>query len=196
MYIESSVLNHSCRANAFLSYRGIVQHVRVLEPIPAGAEITVYYDHAIETRDKRIAFFRKAFFFTCRCPLCETGDPEGFAEQVARMHELHAEAMELLPQIKSEADRALARKVFNMLQEHLKIYRSAFGSRYSPYHTRYMIKILEAGTRMNRRKADMKFLKSLLVEAKDHVRVTFGPEHFMTGRYNILETQICHGGRV
>ena len=74
IYPLVSLVNHSCHPNACFVFAGNELMLRALEPIPAGAEITVSYVDCRRVAPVRHAHLLKNYDFLCRCDVCSVGN--------------------------------------------------------------------------------------------------------------------------
>lgn len=73
LYIEASIFNHSCRANAGRVFNGTSIEIRAWSEINTSAEeITLIYGHGYPTSDERKRSLRDFYYSDCQCELCAT----------------------------------------------------------------------------------------------------------------------------
>lgn len=81
VYPVGALLNHSCAANAVLTYEPHthIQAVRALRDVARGEELTHHYTDAAETTEVRRATLRRHYHFHCACQRCAPDErtPEG-----------------------------------------------------------------------------------------------------------------------
>ena len=109
IYLSPSTarLNHSCVPNAVCVFSGPSLSIRSLEPIPKDEEIFICYtDNTISTPIRR-AELQSRYFFSCTCQACLRGLtcflPNTSSPQGASFDAIDAEAMGLMPEIKSSS---------------------------------------------------------------------------------------------
>ena len=76
LYIEPSVLNHSCQPNAATIYFGTTLVLKAIKPIKRGEEITICYVDLEMDRIERQKLLKNSFYFECQCIRCESNDFE------------------------------------------------------------------------------------------------------------------------
>jgi len=70
VYINASLLNHSCRPNAFPIFDGCTLYIKALRPIAKDEEIFISYSDSKVTRAERQDALYSIYRFKCTCPLC------------------------------------------------------------------------------------------------------------------------------
>jgi len=87
LYLNSAVLNHSCRPNASHVFIGDKLSIRALRKIQKGEEICIQYCDTRQAKCIRKSSLKKVYKFDCDCDKCsqETGnlDGDGVAVNVA-----------------------------------------------------------------------------------------------------------------
>ncbi|CAG5088126.1 Oidioi.mRNA.OKI2018_I69.PAR.g11739.t1.cds [Oikopleura dioica] len=73
LYLDQSLLNHSCKPNAFPVFNGTNLIIKALEKIAPGEEIKIAYtDTKAVTADRR-EYLNSIYRFICACPGCTNG---------------------------------------------------------------------------------------------------------------------------
>lgn len=70
LYPVISIINHSCLPNAVLVFEGISAVVRAVQPIPAGAEVTISYIETAGSTMSRQKALNENYLFSCTCSRC------------------------------------------------------------------------------------------------------------------------------
>ncbi|XP_042230247.1 N-lysine methyltransferase SMYD2-like [Homarus americanus] len=72
VYLAASVIDHSCAANAFVSFLGNKLVVRSLVDWPDldWTRVRISYLDAMNTREQRQTYLQRQYYFTCDCRLC------------------------------------------------------------------------------------------------------------------------------
>ena len=70
LYLDASLINHSCEPNSVVSFRGRKLCVRALRPLGAGEELSIAYTELYAPRYERRSKMVSKKGFTCRCPRC------------------------------------------------------------------------------------------------------------------------------
>eukprot|EP00271_Cylindrocystis_brebissonii_P007470 TRINITY_DN21043_c0_g1_i2.p1 TRINITY_DN21043_c0_g1~~TRINITY_DN21043_c0_g1_i2.p1 ORF type:complete len:1015 (-),score=108.32 TRINITY_DN21043_c0_g1_i2:523-3567(-) len=75
LYSDASLFNHSCRPNAFVSFRGRHLVVRTTQPLMAGGELFICYgpQKGQDTFWERQSQLSCSWGFTCHCSACQQG---------------------------------------------------------------------------------------------------------------------------
>jgi len=76
IYMQYSMLNHSCRKNSQPIYKGMNHEVRAISKIKAGEEITTSYIDVLQSREERRRLLRIIWFFDCECIRCQSNDDD------------------------------------------------------------------------------------------------------------------------
>ena len=71
LYLNASLINHSCRPNAFPTFDGITMHVKCLTKISNGQEICISYVDTKNTTNERQKSLFRTYKFRCTCKCCE-----------------------------------------------------------------------------------------------------------------------------
>lgn len=74
VYALASSINHSCRPNAVVSFKGRELTIRAIRQIQSGEEITISYtDQLKSTWSRRLQLLRH-YYFICHCERCSSLD--------------------------------------------------------------------------------------------------------------------------
>jgi hypothetical protein len=87
--IETSALNHSCRPNLGVNFKGNKQEMRAMRDIAFGEEVTTNYidqNFPKEVRHQQLAI---NWEFICKCQRCEAGDTPEELEGLKKMNEVN-----------------------------------------------------------------------------------------------------------
>ncbi|CBN74163.1 conserved unknown protein [Ectocarpus siliculosus] len=71
MFPLTAMINHACRPNCTFVYFGGNLEVRTLEPVSAGAELSVYYIDLLQSTAARRQELLTSKHFLCKCSRCE-----------------------------------------------------------------------------------------------------------------------------
>ncbi|CCG83295.1 SET domain and MYND-type zinc finger protein 6 [Taphrina deformans PYCC 5710] len=66
-----ALLNHSCRPNAYVTFRGPVTLIRAHRQIEPDETITISYISVRQRRPKRLEELQNRYFFECHCARCD-----------------------------------------------------------------------------------------------------------------------------
>lgn len=71
IYPTICLINHCCLPNSHNNWNDEIKHetIHAIQPIKAGQEITISYDHGGPSAERQ-AFLNKAFGFDCKCSIC------------------------------------------------------------------------------------------------------------------------------
>lgn len=86
VYPTICLINHSCLPNSHNSWNGDAEHetIHAIQPIKAGEEITIPYDHGGPSADRQ-AFLKQSFGFDCKCAACALPHAELRASDARRL---------------------------------------------------------------------------------------------------------------
>ena len=71
LYLNASLINHSCRPNSFPTFDGITMHVKCLTKISKDQEICIAYIDTKNTTDERQKSLFRVYKFKCTCQCCQ-----------------------------------------------------------------------------------------------------------------------------
>lgn len=173
VYVETSILHHSCRPNATTVWQGNTIDVRTVKRIDPGDKITVsLVDLRMRTEERR-KFLCDRYFMYCTCDRCSKSDDPP-------MHEVDA----LHDKLRSSANNVAGRKVVNQMGIMFQNFHSCFlcqqkvYGKYHPVLTVHMVifarQLMQYDYRSgNRGKQVTDFFRSL----NQAIRVTHGDQH-------------------
>jgi SET and MYND domain-containing protein len=71
LYLEASVLDHSCRPNATIVFEGKKLLVRPIRETKNDEKITISYTNLLHPTETRKTSLREQYYFECVCEACE-----------------------------------------------------------------------------------------------------------------------------
>ena len=82
LFLDASMLNHSCEPNCFASFPGREIRIRNTEKVQSGGQLLISYGPVAggESRDVRRSLLSDAFGFECKCNACVGRDRVGSIE--------------------------------------------------------------------------------------------------------------------
>ena len=82
LFLDASMLNHSCEPNCFASFPGREIRIRNTEKVQSGGQLLISYGPVAggDSRDVRRSLLSEAFGFECECDACVGRDPIGSIE--------------------------------------------------------------------------------------------------------------------
>jgi len=75
LYLQASVLDHSCWPNATVVFSGKTAQVRAIGTFDSFAEARISYTNVVGTRATRQADLSKQYYFNCQCDECLMNNP-------------------------------------------------------------------------------------------------------------------------
>ncbi|KAJ8985596.1 hypothetical protein NQ317_015087 [Molorchus minor] len=77
MYLAASIVDHSCKPNAVVTFQGTTLYMRALEEIPAldWTKIFISYIDVMALKEERQKELEKNYYFLCQCPKCLQPEP-------------------------------------------------------------------------------------------------------------------------
>ncbi|OQV14539.1 hypothetical protein BV898_11260 [Hypsibius exemplaris] len=83
IYLQPSVLDHSCQPNALQCSIGKTVLIKAIKPIEQKEDVRIAYMSPFDVREKRQLYLAENYFFNCGCPACT--DPKVQAERNAML---------------------------------------------------------------------------------------------------------------
>ena len=176
MYIQSSVFDHSCRANAAYVFKGKRMEVRAMRDVAEGEEIRIHYVDTMELRDERRDKLWKGWGFVCACDRCEGGEEnEQEKVQLAANRKYHDSLA--AERLKHLSDEERGDVIFRGLIEVLPIKEQFLGP-FHPHMTHNMYHAVNAQcTQRDMSEADMRDFVTLVQKLRTAALITHGKDH-------------------
>ena len=176
LYIQSSVFDHSCRANAAYVFKGKRMEVRAMRDVAEGEEIRIQYVNTIALRDERRDKLWKGWGFVCACDRCEEGEEDEQEKRELAADTAFHESM-AAEQLNQLSDEERADFIFRGLIEVLPIKEKCVGP-FHPHLTECMYRAVNAKcTQRNMSAADMRDFVALLQKLQTSALITHGKDH-------------------
>ncbi|XP_024152173.1 histone-lysine N-methyltransferase SMYD3 [Oryzias melastigma] len=77
LYPSLSLLNHDCRPNCVMVFRGTELQLRAVQDINPGEELTISYIETLSVTEDRQKQLEDQYHFTCQCQRCSSRDQDG-----------------------------------------------------------------------------------------------------------------------
>jgi len=74
LYLEASIIDHSCIPNANVVFSGCQLHLRAIENIQTFSDVRISYTNLLDFTDVRKSTLRKQYYFDCDCKKCLEDD--------------------------------------------------------------------------------------------------------------------------
>nr|XP_057945190.1 histone-lysine N-methyltransferase SMYD3 [Doryrhamphus excisus] len=105
LYPSLSLLNHDCRPNCVMVFEGAKLHLRAVQDIKPGEELTISYIGTLSLTEERQKQMEDQYHFTCHCQKCDSRDTDCLmlAGEKERWHQLK-EALPKLEELKTVSD--------------------------------------------------------------------------------------------
>ena len=179
LYIEASVLNHSCDPNAATVYFGSTLVLKAIKPIEANDEITISYLDLSLDRNRRQSALKKYFYFDCRCSRCETNESDFKYHRFADLkHQIINESMKETPDW-SEVSK---------LCDHRLVYGQQIYNRFHPQLIPLLIDTLKV--KLKNKCEDIWALDDFIDDLQQRIRLIFSSNHDI---YKTLIRRIKNG---
>lgn len=166
LYIEASVLNHSCDPNAATVYFGPTLVLKAIKPIATGDEITInYVDFTLDPFRRQTALL-KSFYFRCLCHRCESNESHfKYKRIVSLRYQILNESLKVRP------DWSLASK----LSDHLLRYCTLICDKTHPQLITLFIDVLKV--KLKNKCEDIWALDDFIDDLQQRIELIFGTNH-------------------
>ncbi|KAF7648334.1 hypothetical protein LDENG_00158090, partial [Lucifuga dentata] len=77
LYPSLSLLNHDCEPNCVMVFEGKKLHLRAVQDIGPGEELTISYIETLALTEDRQKQLEDQYHFICRCQRCDSQDKDG-----------------------------------------------------------------------------------------------------------------------
>jgi len=74
LYLEASIIDHSCAPNANVVFSGCELHLRAIENISSFSDVRIAYTNVLDFTDVRQTALKQQYYFDCDCKKCLEDD--------------------------------------------------------------------------------------------------------------------------
>ncbi len=135
LYLEASVLDHSCLPNATIVFEGKTLLLRPVREIAADEPIVIAYCNVLHPTERRRSDLKERYYFHCTCASCEAVDSE---EETLKRRSVRWESDKTVQAEYAALEKAMAKRVRKGQEEEaaLPMYRK-MKSCFHPFDWRY-----------------------------------------------------------